>query len=604
MSGFESREDITARIKDQADIVKIIGECVELKKSGSRFLGLCPFHGEKTPSFSVHPVKQFFYCFGCGESGDVFAFMMKYHHLDFPGAVKELASRYQIQLPEKPLSQREKKLVSQRKRMVAINKKVAAIYHEYLLHSPQGRAARDYLKKRRIHVEVQKKFQIGYAPSIEQGGWNYLGGFLKGEEITTAESLGLLAKNDRGGHYDRFRDRIMFPIADLTGKVIGFGGRIVGEGKPKYMNSPESPVFNKRKSLFGFYQSQEAIRNQRRAIVVEGNFDLVSLFGGGCENVVAPLGTALTREQLALLKRSCGEGILLFDGDNAGIKAAVRSVPLFLMEELSGKVALLPEGSDPDSYIHEKGVDELNKLINDASPLPEFVFDQLVQKHGLTLDGKRLIVQGLAPLVNAATSSLQQSVVVSHFAKKLDIPVEELKGLSKGNVETKNVSASQPEKEIVLQPLSSAQNHLVRFMVMHPSDFDKLDQAGIRECVQGTIGEVLFLQMRKMLADGAMLHPEELLTVLPEGTERLFVAELLGNVAARENLIDRVGVSDDRGDEVIDLLDWIKRDSLKRRSMRLNQEIQEAQTGGDFDRLQRLLTEKVEIENTLQSMIV
>ena len=217
MSGFESREDVTAKVKEQADIVRIIGECVELKKSGARYLGLCPFHGEKTPSFSVHPVKQFFYCFGCGESGDVFSFMMKYHNLDFPAALKDLAAKYQIPLPEKPLSQQEKQRASLRKRMVAVNIKVAAIYRDYLHQSSDAGAARSYLKNRQIGPATQERFQIGYAPSVERGGWNFLGGCLDDEEIGIAETLGLLVKKDRGGYYDRFRDRIMFPISDLAG---------------------------------------------------------------------------------------------------------------------------------------------------------------------------------------------------------------------------------------------------------------------------------------------------------------------------------------------------------------------------------------------------
>jgi len=603
MSDFESREDVTARVKEQADIVQIIGECVGLKKSGARYLGLCPFHGEKTPSFSVHPVKQFFYCFGCGESGDVFSFMMKYHNLDFPGALKDLARRYQIQLPEKPLSPQEKRRISMRKQMIALNMKIAEIYRDYLLGSSEAAPARNYLKNRQISLETQEKFQVGYAPSVESGGWNFLKNHLNDEQILIAESLGLLVTKDRGGYYDRFRGRIMFPIVDPVGKVIGFGGRIVGEGQPKYMNSPESIVFNKSKSLFGFFQAQESIRKEKRVVLVEGNFDLVSLVDGGCENVVAPLGTSLTKGQLALIKRSCGQAVLLFDGDSAGRKAAVRAAPLFLSEELSGKVALLPKGHDPDSFIRDKGIEELNKLIDQASPLPEFVFDQLVEKYGLTLDGKRLIVKELQPLMEASGSDLQRSVIVSHFAEKLGLLPEELKRLLMRESKMMSTPAPDPDREERLRPLASAQSRLVRSMVLNPSSFNEFEQAGSRECLEGTIGEVLFLLMKKMLKDGADLQPEELLTELPEGVERSFVAELLVSAAGEADLINHSSLSDENSGGMSDLLEWIKCETLKRRSTRLTVKIKEIQEGGDFDHLQKLMAEKVKIDNELQDLL-
>ena len=606
MVSFDSSQDVIARIKDQADLVRIIGESVNLKKSGARYLGCCPFHGEKTPSFSVHPGKQFFYCFGCGESGDVFDFMMKYHHLDFPAALKDLAGRLQIPLPERSLSPQAKKKAEQRKRLLVLNKRVAVLYREVLLQSQEAGAARDYLKNRQIGSEPQETFQIGYAPSVEQSGWHFLGTRLSKSELKDAEEVGLVVKNDRGGYYDRFRDRIMFPIFDIRGKVIGFGGRIVGEGQPKYMNSPESLVFNKSTALFGFFQTMSAVRKGKRAILVEGNFDLVSLVAGGCTNVVAPLGTALTRGQLALLKRSCPEGVLLFDGDKAGIKAAVRAVPLFLAEELSGRVALLPEGHDPDTFIREKGLQELNTLIEGASPLPEFAFEQLVANHGLTLDGKRKIVAELTPLVNAAPSTLQQTVVVAHFAEKLGLPPEELKGML--TVSSEPVPQMVPEEqqpypgEEGLRPLTPAQNYLVRFMVFNPTDFETLDQAGIRNCLGGTVGEILYLQMKAMLNEGRQVQPEELLTALPVGAERQFVKELLINAAPLEDPAELTDLSGDNKNEMSELLEWIKRDALKRQSAGLMAKIEESQANGDVKSLTKYMAEKVEIERELQGL--
>ena len=293
MVSGEFRDDITARIKEESDIVQVVGECVDLKKSGTRFLGLCPFHGEKTPSFSVHSGQQFFHCFGCGESGDVFTFVMKYYGLDFPDAIKLLAGKYNIELPERRRSPEEELRAKKKEQLFAVNEKAASIYSGYLLESTGAKAAKAYLQKRGVTEDILTRFRIGYAPAVEVEGWNYLGGRFSGAESKAATEAGLLVARENGGTYDRFRDRIVFPIADISGRICGFGGRIVGEGQPKYLNSPESPVFNKSNLLLGLYQQKEDIRRNNEAVLVEGNFDLISLVAAGCTNVVAPLGTAL-----------------------------------------------------------------------------------------------------------------------------------------------------------------------------------------------------------------------------------------------------------------------------------------------------------------------
>ncbi|NOR26455.1 MAG: DNA primase, partial [Desulforhopalus sp.] len=473
------RDDITARIKEEADIVQIIGECVELKRSGTRFLGLCPFHGEKTPSFSVHSGQQFFHCFGCGESGDVFSFMMKYHGLDFPEAVKTLANRYHIVLPERRRSKEEELRARSRELLFAVNEKAATMYSQYLRESDGAKAATVYLRRRGVTEDILSRFRIGYAPAVEVEGWNYLGGKFSGTELKTAIEAGLLVEKEKGGTYDRFRDRIVFPISDISGRVCGFGGRIVGDGQPKYLNSPESLVFNKSRLLLGLYQQKEDIRRQNEAVMVEGNFDLISLVASGCKNVVAPLGTALTREQLRLIKRFAERVTLLFDGDVAGAKAAVRGVPFFLAEQVAGRVAILPDGHDPDTFIREKGLAELNKLLEQAESLPEFVLNRLIQEYGLTLDGKRRIVEELQPLVKAAVSPLQRSVFVSHFAEKLGMPTEQLNGhldpplLNRGPSPS-SVPAARKDREERIVPLSMPQRQLVEFMILQPKFFSGL----------------------------------------------------------------------------------------------------------------------------------
>ncbi|PID73050.1 MAG: DNA primase, partial [Desulfobacterales bacterium] len=514
MSVFEQWEEVTARIKEQADIVQVIGEVVDLKKAGTRYMGLCPFHGEKTPSFSVQPGQQYFHCFGCGESGDVFSFIMKQQGISFADAVKLLAGKYQVELPEKKRSREEKERQEKRRQLFKINEKAAKLFSEYLLNARAAEPARLYLKKRGVTAAIIERFRIGYAPDKDVVGWNFLGGQFSETEKRTAIEAGLLVKKEQGGTYDRFRDRIVFPICSISGQVCGFGGRIVGEGQPKYLNSPESLVYNKSSMLLGLYQQKEQIRKQNQVILVEGNFDLISLVAYGFENVLAPLGTALTKGQLRLVKKFAEQAILLFDGDSAGIKAAVRAVPLFLAEQLAGKVALLPDSHDPDSFVSEYGVSALQRLLDEAEELPEFMLQQLIIEHGMGLDGKRKILDALAPLVDAAASPLQRSLFQAHFADKLGIPAEQFAGYEnrKGMVpplpgepaeeygEFPKIQVRERDTpEIDPCRLSMPQKQLVEYMVLHPADFGLLADRGLQEMLSGTIGEILFLELSKLL---------------------------------------------------------------------------------------------------------
>lgn len=607
MSPHESRAEITAYIKERADIVEIIGEHVDLKRSGVRYLGLCPFHHEKTPSFSVHAGQQFYYCFGCGEAGDVFSFMMKYHHLDFPAAVAALAGRYQIALPEPKRSPREREQQRRRQVLFELNRKAAGLYRDCLLDPVAGKAARDYLDQRGIPEALQERYQLGYAPAPEAGGWNFLGGRLEPAERSLAIEAGLLVKKEQGGTYDRFRGRLLFPVVDGRGEIAGFGGRTLGEDNPKYLNSPESPVYNKSRLLFGLHPQREAIRRERRATLVEGNFDLLSLVAHGFEAVVAPLGTALTRDQLRLLKPLTDEVVLLFDGDSAGLKAAERAVPLFLAEQVSGRVVLLPEAHDPDSFVREYGLEALRKLTTEAEPLPEFVVGRLVDRHGLSLDGKGRLIEDLKPLLKAAASSLQQSVMAAHFADILGIDPEILlrqltadgQGPAAVGPETGRL-AERPAQAAVRQPLGEPLRGLVEFMVLQPWCFAALKEAGLGELLDGTVGEILFLQLDILVERlGDRVQPEDLLSHLPEGEERQLVATLLqGASRHQEPPAEESGRA--RG-ELEEILDWLRQANLKKRSEALLKDISEAQKTKDFSLLAELLKRKAELDRQLKS---
>ncbi len=599
MKFTETRQDITAAVKEQTDIVKVIGEYVELKRSGVRYLGLCPFHGEKTPSFSVHSAQQFFHCFGCHESGDVFSFMMKYHNHDFPTALKQLAERCNIELPQKPLSLEDKKKESQRKLMYSVTRKVAGIYQKYLLENRNAHPARQYLQKRGIPAEIQDRFGLGYAPSKDIVGWDFLEKQLSPEERVIAEQVGLLVKNDRGGRYDRFRDRVLFPIYDVKGVICGFGGRIIGEGQPKYMNSPESPIFNKSRTLLGLFQQNKEIRQSRQVVIVEGNFDMVSMVVHGCPNVVAPLGTALTIAQVRILSKYAQEGVLLFDGDEAGVKAALRAAPHFLAEKMPAKVALLPKGHDPDSFIREKGLAEMTALLQQAEELPEFVLSQLIKEHGLSLEGKSAIVEKLKPLVSAAASPLQRSVVIAHFGEKLGISSDQLEVSLKDEkvrsvAHQPDIVTSQPQEQQMVGPLTAAQKRLLEFMVMNPADFKALEEAGVRQSLQGGIGEIVFLQMKMMLQDGAEVQPEEILSALPDGAERSVVADMLLNASQLDSIQD--DDNEEKNTELKELVEWLELKKMHSISESLSERIKEAQQNNDFSSLVNLLQEKQRVE--------
>jgi DNA primase len=589
MAGDETRDEIIARIKEQADIVQIIGEHVELKRSGSRFLGLCPFHGEKTPSFSVQAEKGFFHCFGCGESGDVISFMMKYHHLDFPTALRQLAEKYRIELPDRRRSPDEELRRERRRLLFAVNEKAAGMFQQYLREEAGAEPARDYLRRRGVSPSLQQRFGIGYAPATANEGWNFLGRSLSAAEQAAAKSVGLLVDKEQGGSYDRFRDRILFPIFDLAGRICGFGGRIVGPGQPKYLNSPESEIFSKGKLLLGLYQGKDEIRRLDQAVVVEGNFDLISLVGHGCTPVVAPLGTSLTREQLQLLRRFTEKVTLLFDGDAAGGKAAVRAAALLFAEQMQGRVAVLPTGHDPDSFIREKGLAALNQLLAEACPLPEYVFDHWVGIHGLGLDGKGKIVEELRPLVAAASSPLQRALCLSHFAGKLGLAVVELERYFRpGEVAVVASAPPPPVKEVpgMPLPLTIAQKPLVEFMVLHPGDFQRLAEAGIRACLAGSVGEILFLQLGSLLAANPGAEPEDLLSSLPEGPERSLVATLLATASSPQASSGMGG-----GRALADLLDFLRASQLKEKERQLLARVAQAERQGDGALLAGVLAE-------------
>ncbi len=417
MGGFIS-DDKIAEVRIAANIVDVVSQDVSLKKGGKNFLGLCPFHAEKTPSFSVNEEKQIFYCFGCGQGGNVFNFLMLYHSMGFPEAVRLLAKRYGIQIPDKKMSVGQKRRMEENDRLFDINKEAVVFFRRSLEKTSSGKHAREYLARRRITPEVTDRFMIGYAPR----GWQNAVDFFSSKRTSLAdmEKAGLIIAK-KNGYYDRFRDRIVFPILDIHERVVGFGGRSLDDSLPKYLNSPETPVYHKGRTLYGLPAAKAECRRSGSVFVVEGYFDLLALRCHGIDNVVATLGTALTRQHIRILKGYAKQVILVFDSDAAGMKAAERSLPLFGEEMVDVRIMSLPVGHDPDSYVLEAGRDRFLKRAASALDVMEFLIAGAIKKYGLSLQGKVRIVEALRGPLGSLADKVSRAVYVKHLSERLDI---------------------------------------------------------------------------------------------------------------------------------------------------------------------------------------
>ena len=354
-------EDILAEVRSRNEIVDVIGSYVKLKRSGATYFGLCPFHNEKTPSFSVTPNKQMFYCFGCHKGGNVITFIQEYENLPFQDAVRLLAERAGINLPEEEYTPERKRENDRRALMLEANKQ-AGVYYYYNLHSKAGEAGLAYLKGRGLSDETIKNFGLGYAGKYSDGLYQYL----KSKQFTDEllRQTGLKSVDEKKGMYDRFWNRVMFPIMDVNNRVIGFGGRVMGDGKPKYLNSPENEIFNKRRNLFGLNVARRS--RERYLILCEGYMDVISMHQAGFTNAVASLGTALTEDHAALLRRYTEEVVLSYDSDNAGVDAALRAIPMLRSNGIIPRVLRLAPYKDPDEFIRAEGTEAFRKRIDEA----------------------------------------------------------------------------------------------------------------------------------------------------------------------------------------------------------------------------------------------
>ena len=531
-------DDLLARV----DIVEVIDSRVPLKKAGRDYSACCPFHNEKTPSFSVSQAKQFYHCFGCGAHGSAIGFLMDYEHLEFVEAIEELAHGLGLEVPREAGGTPRPSDDGQR--LFALLERADRYFRQQLREHPQASRAVAYLKQRGLSGEIAARFGIGYAPP----GWENLEAEL-GKDPQTRQDLlrlGLTLTRDDGSPYDRFRDRVMFPIRDRRGRVIGFGGRVLGDDKPKYLNSPESPVFHKGQELYGLFEARKAERKLERLLVVEGYMDVVALAQFGIGYAVATLGTATTREHLDRLFRTVPEVVFSFDGDRAGREAAWRALENCLPVLADGRQVrflFLPEGEDPDSQVRQEGREAFERRIREAMPLSEYLFEHLAGQVDMTsLDGRARLVELARPLLRQLPEGAFRQLLVQRLGELSGVPRAGLADLLRGAAAPSPPHSSRPAP----RPRASAGSpslvrHAISLLLHQPGIGQEVQVPEVLADDQAPGMELLcelleITRARPQLTTGALLehwrdtehgrHLHKLATTRPQAPEAGMAKEL------------------------------------------------------------------------------
>lgn len=492
-----------AEVRERAGIVEVISDYISLKRSGANFQGLCPFHGEKTPSFNVNPGRGIFHCFGCGVGGNALTFVMKMEGISFPEAVKLLAKRVGVEIEERqstPAEVRRKSLKDEQLKIIAA---AAGYYSRLLLAGQEGAAARSYLTGRGVSEDIFAAYRLGCASEK----WDGLANFLKQSSVSLdlAEKLGLIKrKSSGGGFFDLFRNRLMFTIADVHGQPIGFGGRVLDASLPKYINSPESPLYQKSAVLFGIDLAKQSMREERSAVIVEGYFDHLALFRAGIRNVVATCGTALTTGHLQLLKRYAEKIYLLFDSDSAGRKATLRAMELLLAEQMPCFVIELPEGDDPDSYLTKHSAGEFIERLQVAKPALDYYLHELVAAEDTgTVAGKKAVSDQFRPLLHKLTDPVERDLYLKELARLLAVDVR-IFGSDRRGGDVNTARSSSPRT--VVNPA----DYLVALLCRYPEIAAEFRGSGTEDLLPGELREVA-AKIIDAAAQGDKIEPAAIL---------------------------------------------------------------------------------------------
>ena len=508
------------RVKQQADIVRVVGEYVRLKKTGKDFSGLCPFHQEKTPSFTVSPIKQIFYCFGCGKGGDIFNFVMQMERCEFPDALRLVAEKCGISIPKpKPSSPAERTQSSVRATLVEMHREAQTFFVNQLQGTAEGKLARAYLEDRGLDKATMDRFGIGYAPS----GGDLLLRHLKGKyaEKLLAES-GLVSRDQNGSRlFDRFRRRITFPISNESGKIVAFGCRALGDDQPKYLNSPETPIYSKSNVLYHLDRAKEALRRSDFAVLVEGYMDAIAVARAGISNVVASCGTSLAEPQIKLLGRFTKRVIVNYDPDAAGQAATERSIAILLEQDFEVRVLALPGKADPDKFIREQGAEAYTKLLKESPPYVDYLIARARNMDMTTGEGKKQAVNFLLPYVQKIPNRILRSEWATRIAQQLRLDEPVLRAaLSKAANERRSEVKIQPE--LVGRAAKPVERRLIRMLADAEGFRQELaQQLQQGQLYQGLETEKIFAALVVASLSGQALQATEIAATLEERERRL-----------------------------------------------------------------------------------
>ena len=571
-------KNIIEQIQSRLDIVEIVSGYMPLKKVGTNFKGLCPFHQEKTPSFTVSSTKQIYHCFGCGAGGDLISFVMAQEKIEFMEALQMLAEKSGVKLPVFRQSNYTKR-VSSSNFLYRINELAASYYNAILLGSSKAAQAREYLPKRGINAQTVAAFKLGFAPP----GWD---GFLKfaQQKQVKPETLlkaGLAITGKGGTHYDRFRNRIIFPICNAASKVVGFGARVLDDSMPKYLNSPETDIYIKGRHLYGLNVTGAQIRKKKEVIIVEGYLDLLLPFQNGISNIVATLGTALTIEQINLIKRYTTNVVIIFDADEAGEAASLRSLDVLIGEGLNVRIASLPGGFDPDSYIRAKSAEDFISIINSAKGLFDYKIDILLEKYGnKTPEAKADIIPEMLPTIKRMNNAVLKSDYIKRLSQTLFVDekavLEEEKKVKLDYTKTTpviNFKVSQQVRmaEKVIAALIMEDVEIAR-RIRDEFDLEDFKDPHIRKIIQHSFS---LIDNNKQPTAARLIH----CVGNEEATQ--FICQLLTEV---ENIVDREKTLED-------CIGWLKTDNLKDKKEDLSHQIKEAERVGNEEKVMSLVRE-------------
>jgi len=580
MSKFLLEEKVS-EIRDRANILEVISDYVSLKKAGKNYRGLCPFHSEKTPSFMVNEAKQMFHCFGCGEGGDVFAFLMKVEHYSFPQAIEQLAKRYGISLPSREMTLGQKKEMAKRNLLFQINQIASEYYHHLLTQGRDGEEARRYLVQRGIGREMIEDHRLGY--SLDR--WDGLVQHLRDKKVSLelAWELGLILPKRSEGWYDVFRGRIIFPIFDLHRRVVGFGGRIIQAGEPKYLNSPESAIYHKGETLYGLQVAKGYLSERECAIICEGYFDLLTLHRYGFKNSVATLGTALTTQHIRLLKRYTKNLITVFDSDQAGVQATLRTLPLFLEEDVFGKMVLLPKGEDPDTFLRKGGVEDFEKRVQEAIPLIDFVFDQWMRRYDpKSIEGKVKMAQEGVQLIAKVGDPIRRDFYLKSLAERLEVKESILYDLLRSSPKQRvKVQEEFKKQSMGEKNFPRSEELLVRLMIHHPRFIPLISGEGVIMEFESPLLRKIAETLEQLYQRKGRVDPKEALGFFEEDIQKRFCQLVFQDEAFEEDQIEKM---------VRDCIQKIQEKRFKKDRLELLKKIKEAEKK-EGRGLEALLTE-------------